>query len=56
MVQVVNDEMVEQLEQDLDTMDVVDDEVLDEMALMLIVLYEVVMVELVHLIQYLELL
>jgi len=37
-------------------MDVDDEEVLDEMVQMLIVLYEVVMVELVHLIQYLELL
>ena len=54
VVQVVNDEMVEQQEQALDTMDVDDEVVLDEMVQMPIVLYEVVMVELVHLILYQE--
>lgn len=49
-----NDEMVEQPELIVDTMDVVDEVVQDEMVRMQIVLYEVVMVELVHLTLYLE--
>lgn len=46
--------MVEQPELIVDTIDVVDEVVQDEMVQMLIVLYEVVMVELVHLTLYLE--
>lgn len=54
VVREANDEMVEQPELIVDTMDVVDEVVQDEMVRMQIVLYEVVMVELVHLTLYLE--
>lgn len=53
-VREANDEMVEQPELIVDTIDVVDEVVQDEMVRMQIVLYEVVMVELVHLTLYLE--